>query len=114
MIIGRIFHFDSAHYLPDYNGNCEKLHGHTYKLEIVLNDEVQTDGMVLDFGILKKIVKENVLDKIDHISMNELIDNPTAENIVEWIWDELKDKLPLHYVELWEGDGKWVRKQSAY
>jgi 6-pyruvoyltetrahydropterin/6-carboxytetrahydropterin synthase len=110
MRLGKIFYIDSAHYLPDYCGKCEKLHGHTYKLEIVIEDKIKKDGMVLDFGILKEVVTKEVLDEIDHRNLNEIINMPTAENIVEWIWKRLHKKLPLYSIKLWEGDGKWVEK----
>jgi len=108
MKTGRIFYFDAAHFLPRYRGKCEQLHGHTYKLEVVVEDKKKENGMVLDFNELKGIVKETVLDKLDHQNMNEIFENPTAENIAEWIFDELGKKIPLHSIKLWEGKGKWV------
>ncbi|MFH0862334.1 MAG: 6-carboxytetrahydropterin synthase QueD [Candidatus Altiarchaeota archaeon] len=110
MRLCNIFYFDSAHYLPDYCGKCENPHGHTYKLEIVIEDKVKKDGMVLDFTILKDIVNREVVDVLDHRNLNEIVDNPTAEHIVEWIWKALAKKLPLHSVKLWEGEGKWAQK----
>jgi len=111
MKLGRIFYFDAAHHICDYKGDCERIHGHTYKLEIVVEGKVEKDGMVMDFKDLKEIVSENVLKKLDHQDLNEVLDNPTAEHIVEWIWKKLKKKIPLYSVELWEGEGKWVRKE---
>lgn len=113
MRLGRIFTFDAAHHLPGYDGCCSRVHGHTYKLEIVLEGDKKNDGMIMDFAILKKIVKEEVLDKLDHQDLNQIIKNPTAENMVEWIYEKLSEKLPLESVKLWEGEGKWVQKQSA-
>jgi 6-pyruvoyltetrahydropterin/6-carboxytetrahydropterin synthase len=113
MMLGKVFYFDSAHYLPDYCGKCENLHGHTYRLEVVIEDGVKEDGMVLDFTILKGIVVEEVIDKLDHMGLNDILKNPTAENIVEWIWARLEKRLPLKSIKLWEGDGKWVEKQSS-
>jgi 6-pyruvoyltetrahydropterin/6-carboxytetrahydropterin synthase len=106
----REFHFDAAHYLPDYRGECENLHGHTYKLEVTLEGEVGKDGMVLDFGRIKEVVEAEVLSKLDHRGLNDIVKKPTAENTVEWIWARLKGKLPLCSVKLWEGEGKWVEK----
>ena len=104
------FYFDAAHYLPDYCGKCESLHGHTYKLEIVIEDRVKKDGMVLDFTKIKAAVTSEVLDELDHRNLNEVLDNPTAEHIVEWIHKRLKGKLPLKSIKLWEGEGKWAEK----
>ncbi|MBN1861178.1 MAG: 6-carboxytetrahydropterin synthase QueD [Candidatus Thermoplasmatota archaeon] len=108
MRLCREFFFDAAHYLPEYKGKCEKLHGHTYKLEIVLDGERKKDGMVLDFVKLKEIVEAAVIEKLDHQALNELFENPTAEHILEWIAHQLKDKLPVYSIRLWEGQGKWV------
>jgi 6-pyruvoyltetrahydropterin/6-carboxytetrahydropterin synthase len=108
MRMGRVFYFDAAHFLPDYKGKCEQLHGHTYTLEVVLEDEKKEDGMVLDFNELKNIIQERILDRLDHSNMNEIFENPTAENIVEWIFKELDEEIPLKSVRLWEGRGKWV------
>ncbi|MFH1722446.1 MAG: 6-carboxytetrahydropterin synthase QueD [Candidatus Altiarchaeota archaeon] len=108
MKIGRTFHFDSSHHLANYKGACERVHGHTYRLEVVITDEVKDDGMVLDFEELKNIIKEKVLEKLDHRDLNEVLPNPTAENIASWIWDNLSNDLSLNSIKLWEGHGKWV------
>lgn len=109
MKVGRVFYFDAAHYLPDYSGKCEQLHGHTYKLEVVVEDKLKEDGMVLDFNKLKKVVEEAVIERLDHGNMNDFFDTPTSENIAGWIFSELEKRLPLHSVKLWEGEGKWVQ-----
>ncbi len=108
MRIGRVFHFDAAHFLLRYKGKCEQLHGHTYRLEVVVEGDKKENDMVMDFSELKNIVEETVLCKLDHGNMNEIFENPTAENIVEWIFDELNRKLPVYSVRLGEGRGKWV------
>jgi 6-pyruvoyltetrahydropterin/6-carboxytetrahydropterin synthase len=108
MRLCREFYFDAAHYIPNYKGKCEKLHGHTYKLEIVIEEDVKNDGMVIDFSKMKEIVETTVLEKLDHHSLNELFENPTAEHILTWIEDQLKGKLPVSSLKLWEGQGKWV------
>lgn len=109
MKLGRVFFFDAAHHLPDYQGECESLHGHTYKLEVVIESDVKEDGMVLDFSELKRIVTENVLSRLDHRNLNDVVDNPTAENIASWVYMQLEDKLDLCSIKLWEGQGKWVQ-----
>ncbi len=91
MLISKDFTFDAAHFLTRYHGKCEHLHGHTYKLRVTVEGKVQENGLVLDFGILKKIVKEQVLNKYDHRSLNDFFENPSAEVVAQAIWDELKD-----------------------
>jgi len=111
MRLCREFYFDAAHYIPHYIGKCEKLHGHTYKLEVVIEGNVKKDGMVVDFAKMKEIVETSVIEKLDHQALNELFENPTAEHILEWISLQLKTKIPLSSIRLWEGQGKWVETQ---
>ena len=108
MRICREFYFDAAHHLLGYKGKCERIHGHTYKLEIVVEGKVGTNGMVMDFNELKKVVQDTILNKLDHENLNDRFDNPTAENIAEWIFDRLEHEIPLYSIKLWEGNGKWV------
>ena len=108
MKIGRKFYFDAAHSLPNYQGKCEQFHGHTYKLEVMVEGEVKEDGMVLDFTDLKKVVEEKILEKLDHKNLNKLFEKPTAEKITEWVFQELKKEINVSSVKLWEGNGKWV------
>lgn len=91
MFVGKEFTFDSAHFLPQYYGKCERLHGHTYRLRVTVEGRVGENGLVIDFVILKKIVKEQVLDKLDHQNLNDVIKVPSCENVARWIWDQLAD-----------------------
>lgn len=107
MILIKEFEFDAAHNLIHYHGKCEKLHGHTYKLVVKLEGEPDKEGMIYDFVELKKTVKERVVDKLDHAYINDIIPQPTAENIALFVWNELKDVLKrdnsrLFEVEVWE------------
>ncbi len=106
----RIFYFDASHCLPNYNGKCERLHGHTYKLEVEVEKDVGEDGMVIDFNEIKNIVEKEALESLDHSNINDLLENPTAEIITEYVWNKLDGKLPVSRIRLWEGEGKWVEK----
>jgi len=115
--LGKDFHFDAAHFLPDYEGACARLHGHRWNFQVILEGEVEFETkMLMDFNVLKVIVKEKIEDVLDHRMLNDLADtvdlifqNPTAERIVKWIFDALKDDLPmLHSIKLWESPGSWV------
>ncbi|MBU0761490.1 MAG: 6-carboxytetrahydropterin synthase QueD [Candidatus Altiarchaeota archaeon] len=108
MRLCREFYFDSSHFLPNYKGKCETMHGHTYKLEIVVEGEIGNDGMVMDFHKIGDVVEKEVIDKIDHKILNDIIENPTAENIIVWVRGMLDGKLPLYSIKLWEGKGKWA------
>ena len=89
MEVTKIFTFDSAHFLTQYYGKCEKIHGHTYKLEVTIEGDVQDNGLVLDFIILKRVVNKHVISKIDHMNLNDILENPSSENLVIWIWKNL-------------------------
>jgi 6-pyruvoyltetrahydropterin/6-carboxytetrahydropterin synthase len=103
MRISKEFTFDSAHFLKDYKGKCERLHGHTYRLRVTVDGPIQKSGMVMDFHEIKSVVESRVLEDLDHHNLNEVIDQPSAENICVWIWDRLKPSLPLMTeVRVWE------------
>ena len=107
MILIKEFEFDSAHFLPEYKGKCEALHGHTYKLVVKLDGHIAADGMIMDFVEFKNIVNTEVLDVLDHTCINDIIKQPTAENMAVWVWDKLEKPLGrgncrLFEVELWE------------
>ena len=89
--------FAAAHFLCDYHGKCENLHGHNYKVFVYLKGETLNEGgMLYDFTFLKKDLK-TVLDKIDHTNLNDLKENgkevfdqnPSAERIAKYIFDKL-------------------------
>jgi len=89
------FTFAAAHRLPRYDGPCRRPHGHNYKFFVALEGEVDpASGMIFDFGDLKKVVQEHVLSRVDHRDLNDVLDNPTAENIARWIWEALEPRLP--------------------
>jgi len=112
MKLGLITEFDAAHSLPGYQGKCANMHGHTYQVEMVVEGPVGQDGFVMDFYRLKKILAA-ALKELDHGCLNELMPNPTAEKIAEWICSRLNQELagsPIRLVslKLWEGKNKWV------
>ena len=78
MIIIKEFDFDAAHYLPAYNGKCEHLHGHTYKLVVKVEGTPDHEGMVIDFIKLKNLVKQEVLSKLDHACLNDILPVPSG------------------------------------
>ena len=91
MLVTKTFNFDAAHYLTDYYGKCERMHGHTYTLEVTLEGKIQPNGLVIDFVVLKRLVKKHVLNKLDHHVLNDVIENPSAERVIMWIWNQLLD-----------------------
>ena len=103
--ITKKFDFCYGHHLPDYSGKCKNVHGHNSTLEIEIDNHHNVEtypGMVMDFGDLKKIVKEQIIDYLDHKNLNDLTEfqnqPPTAENIVAMIVAILtNDFSPLQY-----------------
>ncbi len=90
-------HFAAAHSLRNYNGDCENLHGHNWKIEVyVQSKELNEIGLGIDFRELKKIIKE-VLKLLDHKFLNEIDyfkdKNPSTENISRFIYEQLKERL---------------------
>jgi len=107
VLLRREFTFDAAHRLSKYHGKCERLHGHTYRLAVTLEGKPDEDGMLFDFVELKSAVQGAVLSELDHAYLNDIIDQPTAENIAMWIWQRLEGlvKRPncdLKSVQVWE------------
>jgi 6-pyruvoyltetrahydropterin/6-carboxytetrahydropterin synthase len=98
------FHFAAAHRLPRYDGPCFRLHGHNYRFFVGLEGEVDpATGMVADFGVVKERVQEHVLSRVDHQNLNDVLENPTAENIARWIWEVLEPRMEgLAEVRLYE------------
>ena len=89
------FHFDSAHNLEDYQGDCANLHGHRWILKVVLSSEkLNKQGMVIDFKDLKKII-EPLLP--DHKYLNDFYDfNPTAENLAKHLFEQIQLALAAY------------------
>ncbi|MFL5300536.1 MAG: 6-carboxytetrahydropterin synthase QueD [Anaeromyxobacteraceae bacterium] len=101
------FYFAAAHRLPRYDGPCFRMHGHNYRMFVAVEGETDPhSGMIADFGRIKEIVQEHVLSRTDHRTLNDFLENPTAENIARWIWEELAPHLAgLSEVKLWEIPG---------
>ena len=96
------FTFDAAHNLVSYHGKCEKLHGHTYKVHITMVGEPDGEGMVVDFLELKAIARSKAIDLLDHSYINEIIPQPTAENIARWIFERVSPELKRENCQLYE------------
>jgi len=123
-VVTKIFHFESAHHLPGHRGNCAHLHGHSYRLEVTIRGPIKDmlgesdHGMVMDFGDLSRIVKNLVIERLDHRDLNEVTGlHTTAENLAHWIWSELTNHgLPqalLYRIRLWETESGYVEITKA-
>ena len=115
-------HFSGGHHLRDYPGNCEKPHGHNWKVKVTVRaTELDRLGMGIDFKVLKKVVGR-VIDDLDHRDLNDhpafKSVNPSSEHIAMHIFTELKDELTtdryrLHAVTVRETDSSGVTYYGA-
>ena len=125
MLLTKKFAFEMAHALEGYDGKCANLHGHSYHLEVTVDAGMPTDGgsgMAIDFGSIKEIVQQTVIDRFDHAlvlkegsplaaGQANLITvpfNPTTENLLLHFASLLQNSMPcgvsLHSLRLAETD----------
>jgi 6-pyruvoyltetrahydropterin/6-carboxytetrahydropterin synthase len=95
--------FSAAHYLKEYKGKCERVHGHTFQVEVELDvHELDATGIGIDFTEVKKTLA-SVLP--DHALLNDLFPfNPSAENLARHLYNELKRRYPVKAVTVWESE----------
>ena len=111
--------FAAAHHLVHYNGKCERLHGHNYKVRVWAEGEsLGEGGMLVDFGLLKKALNE-VIAPLDHSDLNEIAffaDDPSAERIAKYIFDAIKSfnlDLPVAAVDIFETETSMARYRPS-
>jgi 6-pyruvoyltetrahydropterin/6-carboxytetrahydropterin synthase len=97
--LAKSFTFEAAHWLPSFpeGHKCRRLHGHSFKVDIVVAGEVDlAKGYLVDYGDIKRET-EPIEKALDHYCLNDIkgLENPTSEMIAKWIWDRLKPALPL-------------------
>ena len=110
-------HFDAAHFLRGYQGKCEAMHGHRYRVVVrVEADRLDDIGLAYDFTDLKRHL-DDILSRFDHACLNDVAPfdeiNPSAENIATTIYNELMDRLSaepviITCVEAWEAPHQGV------
>ncbi len=95
--------FAAAHFLKDYNGKCENLHGHNYKVYAhVRGEKLNEGGMLMDFSALKKALRK-VCSTLDHTNLNDMnifMQNPSAERIATYIYNQLIALLKQENIDL--------------
>jgi len=107
-------YFASAHQLRGYNGQCERLHGHNWRVEVVVEGkELNEQGLLLDFKVIKGALS-SILQGLDHSFLNELPyfqeKNPTSENLAFFIFKEMEKALKAYpgvrvkEVTVWESE----------
>jgi len=105
--------FAAGHALRGYKGKCENVHGHNYKVQVVVaGEQLDGTGLLMDFVQLRGMIK-GLVERLDHRFLNDLAPfdklNPSAENIAKYFSDELKEqvrdqRLQVQAVTVWETD----------
>ena len=106
-------HFAAAHQLRGYEGSCENMHGHNWRVQLIVCTEgLNKIGLGVDFKTLKNILGTHLAD-LDHHNLNELPafieENPSSENIARWLFEQLGQENDLQGVEIvkvvvWESE----------
>ncbi len=131
LTVSKECHFDAAHVLPDHQGQCKNLHGHTYRLIVEVAEGHNGNDMVIDFKDLKRIVGEVILSRFDHAFIYDQTNEmecdiaatltkyalrcaalpfkTTAENLARFIFQELKPYLQIQSVYLYETPESYAR-----
>lgn len=102
--------FAAAHNLRNFRGKCESLHGHNWKVEVVLRGtDLDDSGVLVDFGEVKKVTRE-LLEELDHHYLNDIpffqSNNPSSENIARYLFHRLAARF--------NGNGFWLQSVSAW
>jgi len=95
--------FQAAHFLKEYKGKCEKIHGHTFQIEVAIEvRELDATGLGIDFTLIKRKLAEILPD---HTLLNEVYEfNPSAENLARRFFLEMKKSFPVKEVTVWESE----------
>ena len=118
MILFKHFNFDSAHFLPNVpdGHKCRTLHGHTYRLTLYFEGELDRDlRWVIDFSDIKSVVNP-IIALVDHKLLNDIagLENPTCEHVAMWLWDKIKVNIPqLCKIKLYETPTSGVVYEGA-
>jgi 6-pyruvoyltetrahydropterin/6-carboxytetrahydropterin synthase len=106
--IGRTYRFESAHHLPNVpdGHRCKSLHGHNYRVEIVVSGKLDDRGFVLDFAEIDAEIAP-LIKKVDHCLLNNVegLENPTAEIIAAWFLQRIRGCAS---VRVYENDDCWA------
>jgi 6-pyruvoyltetrahydropterin/6-carboxytetrahydropterin synthase len=112
--VTKVVEFHAAHVLSWHPGPCSRLHGHTYKLEVSVTGQLNDHGIVADFADIREVIESHVIDRLDHRMLNDIIDNPTAENVALTVWRWLHDAgLAMNQVRLWETSTAYVTVEAS-
>ena len=97
--LSKDYRFEAAHLLPMVppDHKCARLHGHSFRVEVVVAGEVDArTGWLVDFGDITAVVEPLLLRELDHRTLNDVpgLENPTSERLCGWLWERLAPRLP--------------------
>jgi 6-pyruvoyltetrahydropterin/6-carboxytetrahydropterin synthase len=116
--------FAASHFLSHYHGKCERLHGHNYRVRLLMEGETLNEGgMLADFGLLKQCLRQ-AIEPLDHHHLNDnpvFKDDPSAERIARYIFEQVRKLLPevsvdpglLRAVEVYETPLSMARYEES-
>lgn len=102
--VSKRFSFEASHSLPALpeGHKCRNKHGHSYQLEVVCRGKVDKNGFVIDYAEIAEEVMP-IIEILDHHDLDDVLDFPsTAENLARWVYEGLKNSLPLYQVHIYE------------
>mgnify|MGYP001570765798 CR=1 FL=1 len=132
ILMTKIFTFEAAHQLPNHNGKCKFLHGHSYRLETVFESNIKFEsvhgdsfytqqGFLVDFSEIKDLVKSKIIDKFDHKCLNDYFEIPSAEEVAFHCFtvicgsikaNPLFRNVKLCKITLWETETSYVTMEA--
>jgi len=97
--LSKTFSFEAAHDLPTFpdGHKCRRLHGHSFKFDVVVEGEVAPEkGYLIDYGDIK-VAAAPIIKQLDHYYLNDIegLANPTSEVLAKWLYGKLKPALPM-------------------
>jgi 6-pyruvoyltetrahydropterin/6-carboxytetrahydropterin synthase len=98
-ILRKTYEFEAAHWLPEVpeGHKCGKVHGHSYRIVIELSSDELDKGMVVDYKDISQCIKGPIIHVLDHQTLNDFIENPTAENICLYIAKTFKHDFRMNF-----------------
>lgn len=122
MKIGKTFRFEAAHQLEGWptSHQCSRMHGHSYKVDVIISGNVQADGAVLDFAIISDVWRNWIFPIVDHHDLNDVLkmENTTAENIAIWMYQKFTKyidtaQVKVHGLRVWETETSYAEVTSS-
>ena len=102
--VSKDFRFEAAHSLPHLpeGHKCRNLHGHSYRVRIEVDGELDERGFVIDYAEISAVMRP-IIERVDHENLNEILAAPTtAENLAKWFWQQLPTPMKCNRVHVYE------------